>query len=280
MAHFQAHAAMVENAEALAAVHADSEAPPGITRWLYGLSLLQGVPLNYLVPDATMLPMESIRFFAVDPNWINALIEGALSIGRASKTDLRHDAALVATVYAAVGVPATVTGFLLRSAVVDGWPGLEVTAYGPDGKAFEKPLRMERIAPSLLLFMVAGTIDRIDVHEPAEGLHFGLDTTEGVAHGETEASLISPTKTLRYVAPKDSKATPGAQIDNVTAPVTFRGDNVVNIKATATAFAKALVDAHALDDVEKFTGAEFALQMVEGVQTVTFAQQKNPPVKS
>lgn len=57
-------------------------APKELVDWLIKLKLLVGVPYNYLVPDQAYLPPESIRFFHLDPNWIDALVDGALSIGR------------------------------------------------------------------------------------------------------------------------------------------------------------------------------------------------------
>ena len=56
--------------------------PGDVAAWLHDLAVLKGVPFGYLVPDNAMLPPESIRFFVLDPNWINALLEGAASIGR------------------------------------------------------------------------------------------------------------------------------------------------------------------------------------------------------
>ena len=56
--------------------------PDSLTKWLGKLALLTGVPFNYLVPDERMLPLESIRFFYLDPNWVAALSDGAFSIGR------------------------------------------------------------------------------------------------------------------------------------------------------------------------------------------------------
>jgi hypothetical protein len=38
-------------------------------------------------------------------------------------------------------------------------------------------LRMERLAPNVLLYLVAGTINRVAIHEPAEGVHFGIAAT-------------------------------------------------------------------------------------------------------
>ena len=61
--------------------------PPDIVRYLARLRLLEGVPFNYLVPDATMLPLETIRFFYVDRNWLDALVDGALSVGTVNSAD-------------------------------------------------------------------------------------------------------------------------------------------------------------------------------------------------
>jgi hypothetical protein len=44
--------------------------------------VLHGVPFNYLVPDEGMPSPESIRFFYLDMNWVDALLDGAFSIGR------------------------------------------------------------------------------------------------------------------------------------------------------------------------------------------------------
>ena len=44
------------------------------------LRLLHGVPFSYLVPDAELLPVESIRFFYLDRAWTDALVQGALSV--------------------------------------------------------------------------------------------------------------------------------------------------------------------------------------------------------
>jgi hypothetical protein len=51
-------------------------------------TLFKGVPLFYLAADERMLPAESIRFFHVDQSWLTALIDGALSIGRVTASDV------------------------------------------------------------------------------------------------------------------------------------------------------------------------------------------------
>ena len=102
--------------------------PQSVIAWFEHLALLQGVPFNYLVPDERLLPQESIRFFHVDRLWIECLLDGAFSIGRVLRNDLMHDKEQNETVQTAPQ-RGPVTGFLLRSDVVAGWPGLQVDGY-------------------------------------------------------------------------------------------------------------------------------------------------------
>jgi hypothetical protein len=101
--------------------------PADITSWFADLALLKRVPFNYLVPDEKMLPQESIRFFFMDPEWIRCLHDGAFSIGRVLPSDHKRDAAHDQNLLAAAH--GTVTGFLMRSEVVSGWPDLLVEGY-------------------------------------------------------------------------------------------------------------------------------------------------------
>ena len=69
------------NATKKVASDAEKEAWNYITDWLSRLRLLDGVPFPYIVPSEGMLPSESIRFFHLDRNWLDALVDGALSTG-------------------------------------------------------------------------------------------------------------------------------------------------------------------------------------------------------
>jgi hypothetical protein len=171
-----------------------------IVAWLADLRLLYGVPFVNLVPDARMLPQESLRFFFVDPNYLEALLAGALSIGIQSSRDYlfqslmypglsaaTHRAARLVRAKRAGRVTQTagvqekpaplqtsLAGFLLRSSVVSGWPGLEVRAYSDSaGTAPLELARMDRLAPDLLLCLFPQTTARIEISEPKEGLAFG-----------------------------------------------------------------------------------------------------------
>ncbi|KAK3491203.1 uncharacterized protein B0T23DRAFT_383355 [Neurospora hispaniola] len=52
-----------------------------VLRFVLDLYHLVNVPSRYLLPGQSMLPRESLRFFFVDGNWIDALVDGALSVG-------------------------------------------------------------------------------------------------------------------------------------------------------------------------------------------------------
>ena len=182
----------------------DHVVPGELRHFLARLRLLHGVPFSYLVPDETLLPVESIRFFYLDRGWTDALVQGALSVGTVSTSDraelekvyphIRQD---VDTTERKVRTPededllqadaGTITGFLLRSRVVSGWPALHVRAYSEDilpddvpsnvaesGAKRIKVLRLERLAPAVLLVLFDGVPELIHIEEPRQGLQFGV----------------------------------------------------------------------------------------------------------
>src|SRR5512147_27981 len=65
----------------------DHVVPGELRRFLARLRLLHGVPFSYLVPDADLLPIESIRFFYVDRAWTDAMVQGVLSVGTITTAD-------------------------------------------------------------------------------------------------------------------------------------------------------------------------------------------------
>ncbi len=99
--------------------------PPEVSTWFDQRNVLKGVPFNYLVPDSRMLPDESIRFFEVDPLWTDCLLDGAFSLGRVTEVDHQQD---YQHIIADNRYP-NMSGLLIRSEAVSGWPGLLVDAY-------------------------------------------------------------------------------------------------------------------------------------------------------
>ena len=206
--------------------------PDQLIEWLAQLKLLAGVPFNYLVPEKQILPEGTIRFFYVDPNWTEALLDGALSIAlQSSRDSLFHQLTrdkLHRTVDRVVhqvrerlsGLPMTVkdgndaptnrmAGFLLNSTVVKSWPGLEAAAwYAPDPAEPQqmmpmKPLRMERLSPNILLCIFPEIPVRVTINEPAEGLVFGTEDG-GIDVRDTRASA-GPAKGQMLYKPQEQE---------------------------------------------------------------------------
>ncbi|KAF7545326.1 hypothetical protein G7Z17_g9252 [Cylindrodendrum hubeiense] len=135
-----------------------------ILKWIMDRLHLFGVPPAYLIADPSFLPQESIRFFHIDANWLDALIDGALSLGSHmnDKDDyIRRRIKGAINTYLDTTDPATgyrpqtpSYGMLLRSDLVSRFPDLKVEApIPPDApEAGRAPiLRQEIIGDGLLL---------------------------------------------------------------------------------------------------------------------------------
>ncbi|CAA9303324.1 MAG: hypothetical protein AVDCRST_MAG61-1221 [uncultured Friedmanniella sp.] len=194
----------------------DSAMPAEIRNWLVQLRLLVGVPFQNLVADTELLPEESIRWFYLDRRWTDALVQGALSVGTVNSDDRTH----LSGAYPAIreeldteernvrrrsGAPRmtgkveAISGFLLRSQAVSGWPGLHVRAFDVDpveGDRARLPeddprrmrlLRLERLAPAVLLCLFDGVPKVVHIEEPRQGVQFGFDTVD--SNGTRRATL-------------------------------------------------------------------------------------------
>lgn len=252
--------------------------PRDLRQWLARLRLLAGVPFAYLVADSEILPPESIRFFYLDRNWTDALVQGALATGTLNSADR----AQLEPLYGAIrreldeeerdvrlpggekvqrGAAGVVTGFLLRSRAVSGWPGMHVRAYARDVVGDEeivpesdpnrlKVLRLERLAPAVLLCLFDGIPQLVHIEEPRQGIQFGVRLEAVGSSGNFSAHLIARDRnTSADVGPPDVKI-----------PVAFRpgAPGVLNLRRTAQNII-AEATTHTGPAVD---GAEFALEMI------------------
>jgi len=165
-----------------------------VVSWLAKTSLLYNVPFNNIIANPNLLPQETIRFFYLDQNWTDALLDGALSIGIQSSRDALFSQLMRDTLYkkvatamaevrdellgiAADGHTPTVTqptGFLLRSQNITNYPGLQITAQSSSGNLM-KPLRFDRLSANLMLVIYPDIPTEIVFAQPSEGLVFGVE---------------------------------------------------------------------------------------------------------
>lgn len=251
--------------------------PDDLRGFLGRLRLLEGVPFCYLVADSQLLPPESIRFFYLDRAWTDALTQGALSVGTVNSSDRSQLEQLHATIRDDIdaeerrvrlpgsedvqqGPAGTVTGLLLRSRAVSGWPGLHVRAYRRDLVGDQevvpesnpdriKVLRLERLAPAVLLALFDGVPALVHIEEPRQGIQFG------VVPGTTASPTVFTATVPARNALDSSDVSPVVSI-----PVAFRPDapGVIDLRATAANIVST-PSAHITAPID---AARFALEML------------------
>lgn len=226
----------------------EAQLPPYLGDWLGRVRLLYGVPFAYLVPNEKLLPKESIRFFYVDRNWTDRLVDGALSVGKTTTRDYAHHHATNDLIVAELdneerhirvrlrneeeprgrGTGADLTGLLLRSAAVSGWPGLEVKAYKDKSKL--KLLRMDRLAENVLFCLFNDIPTKVDIEEPREGIQFGVDLVSASSSVPSGFSLK-----LRHLrgasAGEEVKGGPANATQTVAVPVRKGNRRVIHVAA-------------------------------------------------
>lgn len=230
--------------------------------WLSDLILMSKVPFHYLVPSEILLPHNSIRFFYVNPNWQQALVDGACSLGRNASLDLTHDQQLIDAVFAQIGkrIKAVrpllqkksvsseelqdgvevIGGFVLRSPLVRGWRGLEFQALS-SGNTPLRALRIELLSDEVLVALFDGVPYKVEIAQPPEGFYFGFNHSNG-----------------KYFKRLRSFETGELLAETDTIEVALENEKLRTIDVCQTA-----KNMEAFFHKETFTSAEFALQMIK-----------------
>lgn len=233
--------------------------PPYLESFLAHVRMLVGVPFRYLVPDERMLPKESIRFFYLDRSWTDRLVDGAMAVGKIGTREMalhqQHAAPIQQQLDVAQRVVRTlqrmqrparpgalgegvppykdvvrarkaegveerpVTGVLLRSQLVSGWPHMDVRAYDwpdgvnapedgfdpgalPEGVVQLEPLRIERLSPAVMIALFDGEPRLVTLEEPHHGVQFGVNDDRGrlrVHARDGGGKLIEPANPAKAV---------------------------------------------------------------------------------
>lgn len=251
-----------------------------VAAWIAKKQLLHDVPFNHLVPDPAMLPEESLRVFYIDQNWLDVLTDGALSIGIQGSKDAFVTQAMRGVIDDAVktniqtlraGIPGTSTGdveaasaaeamsgMLIRSAMVSGWPGLQVDA-SYKGQAL-KILRMDHLSNDVLLVIFLDVPDTISLTEPQQGFRFGIE----------DGGVINLRAITGNVGQPLGKTFPasGGFAQYARATVNGMGGNVLNINSGAKNIVNDLTVAQ--QAAQTLRPSEFAIQMVKAPEQLTF----------
>jgi hypothetical protein len=257
----------------------DTSIPAELRNWLVRLRLLEGVPFANLVADSDLLPPESIRWFYLDRRWTDAIVQGALSVGTvntddrvvlttnypAIRNELDHEERNVrvgGNIVRRQGEPGPISGFILRSEAVSGWPGLHVRAFnvepteGDGGTYADAPegdprrirlIRLDRLAPAVLLCLFDGVPRVVHIEEPRQGIQFGFDSDV------SDSGLVTST-----LPPRDVETSEFLEVDPVRVPFRGGASGVVDIRRLE----KRLHDVGGTGADAQLDSGEYALQAV------------------
>lgn len=139
------------------------------------------------------------------------------------------------------------TGFFMRSELVRGFKGLEFAAYENKGSKEQLPcLRLEVIGEDILLGIYAGECGYLEIRQPPEGMHFGVEDRRGT--GDSYEKLLRSLDSGELFADEEE--------NRVRIPLRNGEMGVFNIEKAAENIGKRL-------GLKKVTSAHMALQMIQ-----------------
>lgn len=264
------------------------------------LRLLKDIPLPYLLSDGSDLSDESIRFFVLDINWTDALLDGAFSLGRVCKRDCTADNHMLKSASAdrsyldtprmkrmhpnhkpafekikanAPDEPYTlVSGFIMRSQLVRRMKGMHLYGYDENGVPESDRdegtplniLRMETIADDILIALFSGEVYEIMIEEPKTGLSFGVSSVDRTGGG------ISRSIDLRSALDSDDL---GKRINSLCIDQCTQDNGKLCAKRLADVIEVQLKDCGKLG-TEKLSPSRFAFEMIAVAHRAKFTASK------
>jgi len=155
------------------------------------------------------------------------------------------------------------TGFILRSAIVSGWRGLEINAYAEQGDASDQTplpiLRLDRLADDTMLCIVEGIMKQLVITQPPESMHFGV-----------EMKSESPISYKKQIPSVSDNGKTKFEVD----PVPLRGESALRVIEVKT-----LVE-RMEEKLGELDSAKFAVEMVERPVKYTISMKEEGSFRS
>jgi len=238
--------------------------PSTIIQWLAQLRRLVGLPFIYLVPEEKLLPTESIRFFHVDTNWLDAMTAGTLTIGiHSSQNKIISGKLFDQLRMQGFNQADPVCGFFLRSAVVSGWPNLRIeTNVGIATATPVTVLSLTQLAPDVLFCLLDGIPQQLTLGEPHQQLSFGVS-------GDTiDTGFFELRNLTGNVGAPLNPNDPGSNQLNIY-PLFRSGDHrVINFSALTKALTEKGITPSS--EAALFGSSDIAIELIRSPEEVTF----------
>jgi hypothetical protein len=260
-----------------------NDIPQIVADWFSQLGKLAHIPFNYLVPDERMLPEGSLRYFCVDQMWLHYLFKGAFGLGTITAGDQQQEEVL----FQQVPKPADeLSGFLLRSPVVSGWPHMQVAGFSwsPGNVNQGLPFSLDApagtdltyhqmlLSPQILLGVFEGAAKMVEFFEQPETIHFGIryepiDTSQGIQSAcfyKVLRDQNGDPYQVQFQEPCSTDIDKDYTAKWVRVPFQSADKRTIDLAELASRFEKALSAPQSL------TPSQFAIEMIEGVPKVRF----------
>ncbi|KAH6972723.1 hypothetical protein BKA56DRAFT_465097, partial [Ilyonectria sp. MPI-CAGE-AT-0026] len=170
-----------------------------VLKWVLDRKFLFGIPAHYLITDPSHLLPETLRFFQIDQNWVDALIDGALSLANHfEQGDDPVRGAIWTAIKTFLDTPDPVIGykpqiptygFLLRSDIVTQFPDLHVSVpFTNTSNPQASLLRHENIDAGVMLVLLDRLpgdkeLTTLTLTQPPHQQRFAAAATVGIELG-------------------------------------------------------------------------------------------------
>jgi hypothetical protein len=188
------------------------------------------------------------------------------SIGRVQQKDIKHDKENSIS----QDKLKIITGFLLRSQVVSGWPDLQIEGFNEEKNKL-KLLRGDRLSTGVMICLFDGKIQQaLDISLKLEELHFGFDVDKN-KDNELFLELRDPDGKLPTSEGEKKKY----RID-LNDNFWNEGDRVIKIKSLSDEIDGRSNRSDKDKENNPFTSEDLALQLIQGAKKISFkAQEKS-----
>ena len=233
-----------------------------VINWYRDVLLLKGIPFNYLLPDAKLLPEETFWFFNIDDFWIQSFRQGIESISKNEMSLPSFESDIMQVFIKDLGSDLyngiNLSGVLIRSSKLARWKDLNAVREGYVLR------RLDWISDDILLCLFEGGVtnntSNVEFSLKPEVLHQGFDLVVPPANTDEVTTLR---KTLRGLSTA-VKVAPALRAG------TQSGLRVIGINELANAIKSQL------GNPAIFTSAQFAYQMMSPLDKLKL--EYNPTV--
>ena len=242
-----------------------------VKQWLLNLRQLNNVPFHFLIANSAFYLKSPLRFFHIDPNWLEALTAGALSVGVQSDIDQSINNSIKKALTNLLQEADPKSGVIISSPLILGWPGLVVQPKSNNNNNVTVS-RKEKLASNILLSLFNDIPSSVTLSEPMNQISFGITGAE--------TGLMSGFVDIRSIAGDNiGKVIDKINVNSVKQLLRSDDNRVLNLTNNNSGLCdKFKIKLEKQLEGKQLTSSQFALQMLNAAESVVFNLQPIIPI--